>query len=95
MIVIRKGHQLTFEGRAHGSVGITYRLECDECAFTIDRRYRYLYPEKVTAGLCGADEAVVTFVLTLSKCGVFRIAEVEEFRGEVTKRTRHVVVVLP
>lgn len=95
MIIIRKGHQLTFAGRAHGSVGIAYRLECDECAFTIEESFRYLHPKDVAEGLCGSDEAVVTFVLTSSKCGMFRITEVEVFRGEVTQRNRHVVIVLP
>lgn len=95
MKIINKNHHLTFTGKVHGSVGIGYRLECDECAFTIERRFCYLYPDKVSAGLCGADEAVVYYELTPFKCGIFRITEVEDFRGEVTKRTRHVVIVLP
>lgn len=94
MLTIRIGEHLAFEGRVYGSVGIEYRVECDETAFKVEYSRRYLHPEKMP--FCdGADEAIATYRLTPLRVGRFDVYEVEGFRGEETSRVRYVVNVVP
>ena len=85
---------MTFEGRVYGSVGIEYRVECDETAFKVEYSRRYLYSER--SSLCdGADESIATYRLAPLRVGQFDVYEVEGFRGEETSRTKYVVNVVP
>lgn len=79
--ILRKGDVLTFSGKYHGSVGFFFRVECDECAFKVERGFRHLHPEKMEKNMCGGDEAVVTYELVPLKCGISRIAVISDFRG--------------
>ena len=92
--ILHKGDVLTFSGKYHGSVGFFFRVECDECAFKVERGFRYLHPEKVET-MCGADEAVVTYELVPLKCGISRIAVISDFQGKFIQRVTHTVIVLP
>lgn len=42
----------------------------------------------------GADESTATYELTPLKRGIFKIYEVEGFRGEETARKKHTIVVI-
>lgn len=94
MLTVKISDYLAFEGRVYGSVGIEYRVECDETAFKVEYGCRYLHPEKMS--FCdGADEAIATYRLTPLRVGQFDVYEVEGFRGEETSRTKYVVNVVP
>lgn len=87
------GGRLILSGQYHGSVGVTYDVECDSTAFVVRREQKYKTPEKVNAGMCGADDSTVVFTLIPQKKGIFEILEVSGFRGNVTKRVKLLVTV--
>lgn len=94
MLVVKVGESLVFEGRVCGSVGVEYRVECDETAFSVEYGSRYLDPKR--AFLCeGGDKAIDTYKLTSLCVGEFDVYEVEGFRRKETSRTRYVVRVVP
>lgn len=94
MKILHKGDVLTISGKYYGSVGIFFRLECNECVFKVERSFRYLHPEKVEK-MCGADEGVVTYKLVPLKCGLSYITVIEKFHGKITKRVKQMVIVVP
>lgn len=94
MLVVKFGESLVFEGRVCGSVGVEYRVECDETAFSVECSRRFLNPQK--AFYCeGGDKAIATYKLTSLCVGEFDVWEVEGFRRKETSRTKYVVKVVP
>lgn len=87
------GDRLILSGRYHGSVGITYDVECDSTSFVTRSDLKYKTPEKIEAGMCGGDDSTITYTLIPQKRGVFEIFEVSAFRGSETKRVKHIVTV--
>lgn len=87
------GGRLTLSGKYHGSVGITYDVECDSTAFVLRREKRYKSPWKVKARMRGGDDSTVTVTLIPQKRGVFEVYEVSGFRGTETKRVKHIITV--
>ena len=85
---------LTFKGRVYGSVGIEYRIEYDKTAFQVEYNCEYVYSKEDRDMLDGADDSTVTYELTPLKRGIFKIYEVEGFRGEETARKKHTIVVI-
>lgn len=92
VIKLNGGH-LTFNGRVYGSVGIEYRIEYDKTAFQVEYNHDVLSKEDREMNE-GADESFVTYVLTPLKRGIFKIYEVEGFRGQETARNKHTVVII-
>ena len=93
-VIKLNSEHLTFKGRVYGSVGIEYRIEYDQTAFRVDCNREYKFPEEERNMLDGADDSEVTYELTPLKKGLFKIYEVEGFRGEETARKKHTIVVI-
>ena len=93
-VIKLNSEHLTFKGRVYGSVGIEYRIEYDKTAFRVECNWEYDFSEEERNTLCGADGSEVTYELTPLKRGLFKIYEVEGFRGEKTARKKHTVVVI-
>ena len=93
-VIKLNGDHLTFKSRVHGSVGIEYRIEYDKTAFQVEYNCEYVYSKGDRDMLDGADEYFVTYVLTPLKRGIFKIYEVEGFRGQETARNKHTVVII-
>ena len=94
-VIKLNGDHLTFKGRVHGSVGIEYRIEYDETAFQVEYNCKYVHPVKEGRIMApGADCKIATYELTPLKRGIFKIYEVEGFRGQETVRNKHTIVVV-
>ena len=93
-VIKLNGEHLTFKGRVYGSVGIEYRIEYDKTAFHVEYNCKYVSSQEERYMLEGADESTVTYELTPLKRGIFKIYEVEGFRGEETARKKHTIVVI-
>ena len=83
------GGRIVFSGKHWSSVGYEYRLEYADDAFAMERCLDYKHPEMVEAGLCGGDEATLTYVLTPLKRGTFVIREQRFFRGDLEQEICH------
>lgn len=81
--------RIAFSGKHWSSVGYEYRLVYAEDAFAMERRLDYKHPEMVKAGLCGGDEATLTYDLTPLKRGTFVIREQRFFRGDLQQEICH------
>lgn len=88
------GEHLTFKGRVYGSVGIEYRIEYDKTAFHVEYHCKYVSSKEERDMLDGADDSTATYELTPLKRGIFKIYEVEGFRGQETARNKHTIVVI-
>lgn len=84
---------VSYSGEIYPSVGNNFRIECDTTAFKIDKQVKYYNPEAVSQGMPGGDEASVIYTLYPKRTGIFIIHEVSDFRGEETKRVKHIVIV--
>lgn len=93
-VIKLNGDHLTFKGRVHGSVGIEYRIEYDKTAFQVEYNCEYVYYEEDRDMLDGADDSTVTYELIPLKKGIFKVYEVEGFRGEETASKKHTIVVI-
>lgn len=87
--VISINDEIIFESFVHGSVGIWYELDYDKEAFAEDRTYKYVDPSFLEKRTCGGDKEEVIVSLTALKKGVFRINEIENFRGNRRKIKTH------
>lgn len=84
---------LTYKGKIHGSVGVTYYIEYDTTAFQLKKNIEYNTPKEMKIGNCGGDGGFVTYSLYPHKVGEYIIYEVEGFRGEEIKRKKHKVCI--
>lgn len=75
--------RIEFTGTVYGSVGLEYNIIFSKEAFKVNKTYKYLYPKDMEAGLDGADEALVKYILEPQKKGLFRITE-EASEGSIT-----------
>ena len=80
-VIKLNGEHLTFKGRVYSSVGIEYRIEYDKTAFQVEYNHEYALSKEDKEMNEGADESFVTYVLTPLKRGIFKIYEIEGFRG--------------
>lgn len=84
MIDVREiyvGDVLEYSARTHGSVGNDYRCEYDETAFDMEVFTKYYNPVQMDMGCCGADEAIVTCLLTAKKKGDFKVRFIHKIYG--------------
>ncbi len=79
--IISKGDSITFTLRVHASVGIGYELDYDKEAFMRKTSYQYVNPLFETNPCPGGDAQIVTVCLIAQKKGVFRVMEIENYRG--------------
>ncbi len=84
---------LTYKGKIHGSVGVTYNIEYDSTAFSVTKEIKYNNPKGMSERQCGADGGIVIYTLHPLIEGEFIIYEVEGFRGEEIKRKKHKVCI--
>lgn len=84
---------LMYEGKIHGSVGVTYNIECDSTAFSVTKEIKYNDPKEISREHCGGDGGIVTYTLCPIKEGDFIIYEIDGFRGEEKRRIKHEIVI--
>ena len=92
VIVLGQG-SYSCEGSVHHSVGATYSVEYDTTAFECRSKIKYDFPEKMAAGMRGADAGKAVYSFKPRKTGVFEIVEIFGFRGKETRRIRHRIVI--
>lgn len=61
---------------------------------TFSSGLKYVSSQEERNMLEGADDSTVTYELTPLKRGIFKVYEVEGFRGEETASKKHTIVVI-
>jgi len=83
------GERLAVRFSEHGSVGETaeVRVADPAVAAVVDRRVAHRHPEKLKAGMTGADAAVGAVFLEARAPGTTEVILEERFRGRVQEAT--------
>ncbi len=95
-LTVEKGAELHYSFNSHGSVG--YGADYSIASPTIVRYVRtdmdYAHPEKMKAGMSGADEATGTFVFEARAVGSTTLRVTEDFRGEIELEVEYSITVV-
>jgi hypothetical protein len=96
-VTVKVGAHFCYSGIVHGSVGkwLIYKTEGDEVLSQPEEKLEYLTPDKIKAGMKGADKAKMTYIFEALKPGKVTLHMIREYRYEEESRESIVIVVEP
>lgn len=96
-VTVKAGTLMSYSGIVHGSVGkwLVYKTEGDEILSVTDEKKEYFYPEKIAAGMKGADKAKLTYIFKALEPGKVILHMIKEYRFEEESRESIEIIVEP
>ncbi|OHD54056.1 MAG: hypothetical protein A2Y33_10080 [Spirochaetes bacterium GWF1_51_8] len=89
------GDEFVYSGVVHGSVGFTmsYQFDGDPAIEMTGETLEYFHPEKMKAGMKGADEATLTWKFKAVAAGKVTVHFIKEYRfKEESRETIKIIV---